>query len=70
MLIGASVLVGGCGLTTMNTPAGDFCAVVSEPFYYEDEGVADFVAMNDPRLADKIDATNVYGSRHCPGWGF
>lgn len=70
LMLGAVGLVAGClGTTPAPIPAGDFC-VVQQPLPYASVPVADYVAEHDPRLADRIDATNTYGARHCPGWEF
>lgn len=63
----ASALASGC-LGTTEAPVGDFCEV-QQPLPYASVEVADFVADKDPRLANRIDATNTYGSRKCD-WQF
>ncbi len=68
-LLAVTLLAAGCGgLRLEMGTTGDFCDV-ARPLSYASDAVADFLAENDPRHADRVSSQNIYGVRKC-NWNF
>lgn len=59
MTLSGAALLSGCV-----APSGDFC-LISQPMYFEDEDVVQWLSENDPSLLEGITVHNEQVERIC-----
>ena len=73
LLLAVTALAGSCGASDLFafksvTITGDFC-ILAAPMVPDTPEISDYIADNDPRLADSMIVHNTLGERQCD-WKF